>query len=130
MATNTRVFTDIDLNFRPHPLTGDIVKRVNDSAIKASVRNLVLTNNYERPFHSDIGAPLRRMLFELPSPLTKSMIEKTITDLINTYEPRVVLTQVQVTYSHDTYEVYVRIEYKIVNTSTQQTVEVTLERTR
>ena len=70
------------------------------------------------------------MLFELPSPLTKSMIEKTITDLINTYEPRVVLTQVQVTYSHDTYEVYVRIEYKIVNTSTQQTVEVTLERTR
>jgi phage baseplate assembly protein W len=130
MATNTRVFTDIDLNFRPHPLTGDIVKRVNDSAIKASVRNLVLTNNYERPFHSDIGAPLRRMLFELPSPLTKSMIERTITDLINTYEPRVVLTQVQVTYSHDTYEVYVRIEYKIVNTSTQQTVEVTLERTR
>jgi phage baseplate assembly protein W len=130
MATNTRVFTDIDLNFRPHPLTGDIVKRVNDSAIKASVRNLVLTNNYERPFHSDIGAPLRRMLFELPSPLTKTMIEKTIVDLITTYEPRVVLTAVQVTYSHDTYEVYIRIEYKIVNTSTQQTVEVTLERTR
>ena len=130
MAINTRVFTDIDLNFRPHPLTGDIVKRVNDSAIKAAVRNLVLTNNYERPFHSDIGAPLRRMLFELPSPLTKSMIERTITDLITTYEPRVVLTQVQVAYSHDTYEVYVRIEYKIVNTSTQQTVEVTLERTR
>lgn len=130
MATNTRVFTDIDLNFRPHPLTGDIVKRTNDSAIKASVRNLVLTNNYERPFHSDIGAPLRRLLFELPSPLTKTMIEKSITDLLNTYEPRVVLTQVQVTYSHDTYEVYVRIEYKIVNTSTQQTVEVTLERTR
>lgn len=130
MATNTRVFTDIDLNFRPHPLTGDIVKRTNDSAIKASVRNLVLTNNYERPFHSDIGAPLRRLLFELPSPLTKSMIERAITDLLNTYEPRVVLTQVQITYSHDTYEVYVRIEYKIVNTSTQQTVEVTLERTR
>jgi phage baseplate assembly protein W len=130
MATNTRVFTDIDLNFKPHPLTGDIVKRVNDSAIKASVRNLVLTNNYERPFHSGIGAPLRRMLFELPSPLTKSMIERSITDLITTYEPRVVLTQVQVTYSHDTYEVYVRIEYKIVNTSTLQTVEVTLERTR
>ena len=130
MATNTRVFTDIDLNFRPHPLTGDIVKRTNDSAIKASVRNLVLTNNYERPFHSDIGAPLRRLLFELPSPLTKSMIERAITDLLNIYEPRVVLTQVQITYSHDTYEVYVRIEYKIVNTSTQQTVEVTLERTR
>jgi phage baseplate assembly protein W len=130
MATNTRVFTDIDLNFRPHPLTGDIVKRVNDSAIKASVRNLVMTNNYERPFHSDIGAPLRRLLFELPSPLTKTMIERAITDLLTNYEPRVVLTQVQVTYSRDTYEVYVRIEYKIVNTSTLQTVEVTLERTR
>lgn len=130
MATNTRVFTDLDLNFKPHPLTGDIVKRVNDSAIKAAVRNLVLTHNYERPFHSDIGAPLRRLLFESPSPLTKAMIIKAIEDLLAAHEPRVVTQQVQVTYSQDTYEVYIRIEYRIVNTSTVQAVDLTLERTR
>lgn len=130
MATNTRVFTDLDLNFRPHPLTGDIVKKVNDSAIKASVRNLILTHNYERPFHSDIGAPLRRLLFELPSPLTKTMIIKAIEDLLVAHEPRVSLTEVNVTYSQDTHEVYIRVEYKIINTSTVQAVEVTLERTR
>jgi len=130
MATNTRVFTDLDLNFRPHPLTGDIVKKVNDNAIKASVRNLILTHNYERPFHSDIGAPLRRLLFELPSPLTKTMIIKAIEDLLVAHEPRVSLTEVNVTYSHDTNEVYIRVEYRIINTSTLQAVEVTLERTR
>lgn len=130
MPKNTRTFSDIDLNFTAHPVTGDIVKRYDDAAIKQSVKNLVLTQNYERPFHSEIGSQLRGLLFEPASPITARLIEKTIQQTILNFEPRVVLNGVVAQFSPDNNSVYVTVSYTIVNTTTPQTINLTLERTR
>ena len=130
MAKNTRTFTDIDLNFTKHPVTNDVAVRIDDAAIKASIKNLVMTANYERPFHSELGSQLPGLLFEPASPITALMIQKAISQTIINYEPRVSLIDVAVKFSPDNNIVYATIEYKIVNTSTPQTVNLTLQRTR
>jgi len=125
----SRTFSDIDLNFIPHPVTGDIVKKYDESAIKASIRNLVLTSNYERPFHSEIGSQLRNLLFEPMSPITTQLIQNTIGQTIKNFEPRAILLSVVASYSPDNNSVYVTVNFMIVNTVTVQTVNITLERT-
>lgn len=125
----SRTFSDIDLNFIPHPVTGDIVKRLDESAIKSSIRNLVLTSNYERPFHSEIGCQLRNLLFEPMSPITTQLIQNTIGQTIKNFEPRAILLSVVANYSPDNNSVYVTVNFMIVNTSTPQAVSITLSRT-
>ena len=115
MARNTRIFSDLDLNFTKHPVTGDITRRYDENAIKQSVKNLLLTRNFERPFHSEIGSPVRALLFELPGPMFSMMMQRAIIDVINNFEPRVELLDVLVNDSLDANEVYVTVEFKIVN---------------
>lgn len=109
---------------------GDVVRKYDDNAIKASVRNLVLTSNFERPFHSEIGCQLRNLLFEPATPLTILRIQQTIAQTITNFEPRVNLVDVTARLSPDNNSVYVSIEYRIVNTQTPQVVNLILERTR
>lgn len=130
MATKTRTFSDLDLAFTPHPVNGDVVRKYDDAAIKASVKHLILTQNFERPFHSEIGSQLRGLLFEPVSPVTAQLIKKEIEQTIINFEPRVVLLDVTVRFSPDNNSVYASIEYRIVNTTTPQTLNLTLERTR
>ena len=130
MTRNTVTFSDIDLNFSAHPVTGDITKRLDDSAINASIRNLVMTSNYERPFHSEIGSQVRNLLFEPASPMAKLMLEKSILQVVQNFEPRVVLLSVNARFSPENNSVYVTVEYKIINTNAIQTVNLTLKRTR
>ena len=130
MARNTRTFSDLDLNFTAHPVTKDVVRKYDEEAIKASVKNLVLTQNYERPFHSDIGSQIRGLLFEPATPMLNIMLKRAITDTIINFEPRVKLTDVEVTFSPDNNEVYVSIYFIIVNTTRPVTVDLILTRTR
>lgn len=130
MAKNTRTFIDIDLNFGKHPVNNDVSRKFDDSAIKQSIRSLILTRNFERPFHSEIGSPITGLLFESVSPGTAQLIKKVIEQTIINFEPRVVLLDVQVKFSPDNNSVYCSIEYRIVNTSTPQTLNLTLKRTR
>lgn len=130
MAKNSRTFSDIDLNFGYHPITYDISKKYDDYAIKQSIKNLILTKNYERPFHSEIGSPITTLLFEPVSPVTAQLIKKVVEQTIINFEPRVILNSVDVRFSPDNYSVYCSITYRIVNTSTPQTVNLTLKRSR
>lgn len=133
MATATktlRTFSDLDLNFTAHPVTGDVARIYDENAIKRSVRNLIQTNNFERPFHSEIGCQIRALLFEPASPLLNTMIKRIITDTITTFEPRVVLTSVTVTTNLDNNSVNVTIVFTIVNTVNPVTMNVVLQRTR
>jgi phage baseplate assembly protein W len=130
MARNTRLFSDIDLNFTAHPVTKDITRRFDENAIKASIKNLLLTRNFERPFHSEIGSPIRALMFELPGPMFDVMLQRAIIDVINNFEPRVELTEVLVNDASDLNAVYVTIEFKIVNTERPITLDLALERTR
>ena len=130
MPSNTRQFTDLDLNFTPHPVTGDVGFKVDENAIKQAVKNLVLTQNFERPFHSEIGSSLRSLLFEPATPMTKEILRKTISDTITNFEPRVELIGVDINYTLDDTAVDVRVRFKVINTFTPIDVNLTLERTR
>jgi len=130
MSRNTRLFSDIDLNFTAHPVTGDINIRYDEDAIKNSVKNLILTQNYERPFHSDIGTPVHGLLFDLQTPLLVITIKRAITDLIFNYEQRVNLIDVKVDISPENQSVYITIIFTILNTVSPLTLDITLERTR
>ena len=91
--TARRWYTDIDLNITPHPSSGDLVLKYDKEAIKRSIRNIMLTNNYERPFKPSFGANLRGLLFELADDLTKFEIRRQIEDAIMSFEPRVRITK-------------------------------------
>lgn len=127
---STRTFQDLDLNFTPHPVTGDLVRKYDEAAIKQSVKNLILTRNYERPFNSDLGSPVRALMFELVTPLTAISVKRAIIDVINNYEPRVELMEVEPIISPDSNSLYVSIVFKIANTERPITLDLLLERTR
>lgn len=130
MPSSTRQFADLDLNFTPHPVTGDVGFKKDENAIKQAVKNLVLTQNFERPFHSEIGSSLRSLLFEPATPMTKEILRKTISDTITNFEPRVELIGVDINYTLDDTAVDVRVRFKVINTFTPIDVNLTLERTR
>lgn len=130
MARNARIFSDLDLNFTAHPVTKDISRKYDDNAIKQSLRNLILTSNYERPFHSEIGSQVRSLLFESASPMLAVSMRKAIFDLVNNFEPRVDLIEVLVNFNPDENYLYLKIEFKIVNTERPLTLDLALERTR
>ena len=130
MARNTRTFSDLDFNFTAHPVTGDIVRRFDESAIKNSLKNLILTSNYERPFHSEIGSPVQQLLFDPMTPFTAAIVQRSIIDLISNFEPRAVLISVDVIPSEENNSMYINIIFKIVNTERPMSLELILERTR
>lgn len=130
MPTNTRTFTDLDLNFTAHPVNKDVATKYDEQAIKQSVRNLILTKNFERPFHSEIGCQVRGMLFEPVTEMATAVIKRSIVDVIRNYEPRVLLVDVFVLVRPDENYVDIRIVFKIINTATPIELTLTLERTR
>ena len=130
MARNTRIYSDLDFNFTAHPVTGDVVRKYDEDAVKQSVKNLLLTRNFERPFHSDIGSPIRQLLFELPGPMFVAMMRKAIIDVINNYAPRVSIIDVEVNEELDSNAVYVTLIFSIINTTRPITLDLALERTR
>ena len=130
MARNTRTFSDLDFNFTAHPVTGDVTRKFDEESIKQSVKNLVLTSNYERPFHSEIGSQLKGLLFEPASPMLVAMIKRSISDTIINFEPRVRLIEVYVQLLPDSNDVYVSIEFSIINTVRPIVLDLVLKRTR
>jgi len=108
----------------------DIVRKFDEEAIKASIKNLVLTQNYERPFHSEIGSQIRGLLFEPATPMLGTLMERAIRDTILAFEPRVDLNEVNVQVLADSNEVQARIVFTIINTTRPVTVDLILTRTR
>lgn len=130
MARSTRLFSDLDFNFTAHPVTKDLTRRYDENAIKASVRNLLLTKNYERPFHSEIGSQIRALMFEPSSPLLEVSLRRAVIDTITNFEPRVEIIDVEVSDRADNNAVEITLTFKIVNTSRPIQLDLVLERTR
>jgi len=123
-------YKDLDLDFMINPITGDINKKTGTDAVKRSIRNLIFTNYYERPFKSSIGSDVTRLLFDNVDVLTASFIEDAIIRLINNFEPRARLNSVRVTADYDNNGFGVEIKYTVVNTETPATFSLFLERIR
>ena len=123
-------YSDLDLTFTKHPVKKDIVLSVDDQAVIRSVRNLILTNHYERPFHPEIGSNVRRMLFEPISPLTANYLQREIEDTIRNFEPRVKLQQVLVQVEPDSNYYSAIISFFINNRTEPTTINFVLQRLR
>ena len=130
MSRATRTFSDLDFNFFANPATGDVTKKFDDNAIKQSVKNLILTSFYEKPFHPEIGSQVNSLLFEPFSPLLKAMMTEAIKNTLYNHEPRVSLLDVTVNDNPDNNSLYVSIIFKIINTEQPITVDLVLQRTR
>ena len=127
---SSRIFKDLNLDFQQNTATKDIQKLKDIEAVKRSVRNLVNTNHYEKPFHPEIGSNLRAMLFELMTPQMNHVISKQIENLINNYEPRCNLVEVFTQPRFDRNGYSVEISFMVNNHQEPIIVESFLERLR
>ena len=134
MATTTtqivRQYSDLDLNFTIHPVNKDINRNIGEMAVINSVKNLILTNHYERPFQPNIGSNVRRLLFESLDNITATSIESEIRQTILNYEPRVNLSKLNVVADYDNNGFKVLMEFFIANRTTPITINFFLERIR
>ena len=131
ITRNVRQYKDLDLFFSKKAITKDINKVTDIQAVKRSIRNLVLLNYYEKPFHPEISGGVREMLFENMTPITAFIIAKKIEDVIENYEPRAKLIGVRASPNLDTNEYEVTIEFYVVNAPTELVdLTVFLERLR
>jgi len=122
---NVRQYTDLDLFFAKKATSKDISKVTDIQAVKRSIRNLVLTNHYEKPFHPEIGSGVRGILFEPMTPLTAHILTRKIEDVIVNFEPRARLISVRAQPNLDRNEYECTIEFFVVNTPTEL-VDLTL----
>ena len=125
-----RQYRDLDLDFGLNSVTKDVNKLTDAEAVKRSVRNLINTNHYERFFRPELGSGLRGLLFEPVNEITTQFIKQKIIELLNFYEPRIILTSVIVNNQMDANAYSVRISFNIIGTQTPVEVETFLERLR
>ena len=131
ITRNVRQYTDLDLFFGKKSSDSDISKVINVQAVKRSVRNLVLLNVYEKPFHPEIAGGVREMLFENMTPITAQIIAKQVENVINNFEPRAKLVGVRVQPDLDRNLYELTIEFYVVNAPTELVdMSVMLERLR
>ena len=128
-------YSDIDLDFLAHPTTGDVVKKTGIDAIKRSVRNLILTNFYDRKFRPGIGSNAQKILFDNINPFTATFLKNAIIEVINNFEPRVKLASdensgVLVTVDPDNNGYVVRLTFTIINRGEPAVISLFLERIR
>ena len=130
ITRNVKQYRDLDLFFSKKS-NKDVNKVTDVEAVKRSVRNLVLLNSYEKPFHPEIAGDVRALLFENMTPLTSAVIARKVQDVIENFEPRARLTGVQAIPDFDRNAYEVTVHFYVVNAPTEL-VEVTqlLERLR
>ena len=129
-AISPQRYSDISLTFRQNPVTGDITQVVDDAAVNASVINLIMTMHYEVPFHPEIGSSVMYSLFENFSPVTSMKIRSSIIEVLNNFEPRVIVIGVDVNAQPDLNGYSALIVYRIINRVDPISINVFLEKRR
>ena len=128
---NVRQYTDLDLFFGKKSSNSDVQELTDIKAVKRSIRNLVLLNHYEKPFHPEIASGVRDMLFENMTPVAATILARKIEDVIQNFEPRARLISVTALPNLDRNEYEVSIEFYVVNQPTELVdLTVMLERVR
>jgi phage baseplate assembly protein W len=130
MANLSKIYSDIDFTFTKKPVTGDVALSYDTQAVIRSIRNLLLTRNYERPFNPDLGSSLDALLFEMISPLTATAIEREIQTMVENYEPRATIDTIIATPLTDRNAYNISLSFYIENDTLPTTVTLLLERNR
>lgn len=124
------LFSDFDFNFTQIPGTLDVAKKNNADAIKQSIRNIILTNNYERPFDPSFGSQVSQLLFNNWTPLSKITLQRVIEDAIRNYEPRVILDEIIINDRSQNNAIDITINFTIRNVNSPATMTITLDKIR
>lgn len=130
MSLIARKFSDFDLDFTAHPVTKDLSKKLNENAIAQSIRNLLLTAHYERPFKPDLGSNLRKFLFEPIDNVTTSLIQDAIFLTLKNYEPRIEIQEIIASPNYDENRYDITMSFFVKNTTEPLTITFFLERVR
>lgn len=134
MATITtqvaRKYKDLDLLFNIHPVRKDINRHTDELAVINSVKNLILTKHYERPFQPEIGSNVTKLLFENLDTITAASLEREIIQTINNYEPRARVYRTSVIPDYDNNGFTVDMEFLINNQTQPVQITFFLERVR
>ena len=112
---SSRVYKDLNLNFGINPVTSDVTTVTDVNAVKRSVRNLLLTNHYDRPFHPEIGSNIQSLLFENFGPITGNQLSRQIEEVIGNYEPRARVETVECYPVPETNTYDVRVYFYVEN---------------
>jgi phage baseplate assembly protein W len=127
---STRNFRDLDLNFAIHPITKDVNIYKAEYAVINSVKNLILTNHFEKPFQPEVGSNIRRLLFENVDSIMAAQIEREIEETITNFEPRVQISSVVAVHAPDENGYKIRLEFFVINNPDPITINFFLERIR
>lgn len=123
-------YSDFHMNMDIHPGTGDVVRVRNEQAIIQSIRNLLMTDFYERPFAPNVGSSIRYALFENITPAMSVVIKTAIEDTLANYEPRVRVLETIVAPDDDHNGYNVRLKFSLINSTTPTEINFFLDRTR
>jgi len=123
-------FTDLDLSFTRNPITGDVPLKTDYEAVKRSIRNLVMTNQYERLFQPTIYGGITDQLFELAGPFAVIETKDRIKQVIQDFEPRAVVQDVTVAVLADTHQMEATVTFRLTNDDRIETLNLALERLR
>ena len=127
---SSRDFIDLNLDFARNVVTHDVVKIEGVDAVKRSVKNLIQTNFYERPFHPEIGCGVRELLFENFTPVTGIFIQRKVEEVITNYEPRARISSVTVNEQPDRNGIDVTVYFYVMNMPNPVSVTTVLQRIR
>lgn len=130
IVARNRKYSDIDLSFEKNPATNDILKKKDANAVKESVKNLILTNYYERPYQPYIGTGIRDLLFQLNNNFMDMQLQKNIRMAIQNSEPRARIVNLIVDNVVDQNSINVTLEFQVVTTRELVTLSLTLDRLR
>ena len=123
-------YVDLDFDFKAHPVTKDVVLKYNEEAVKKSLRSLMMTSKYERPFQPSINSRIKKLLFENITPVLGVNLKSNIEDVIREHEPRVDLRGVDVILDEDQNRIKIDIFFNIKNEQEVVSLTTTMQRTR
>ena len=130
ITRNKDFFSDFESNLERIPGREDIARRVNEQAVRDSIKNLVLTDRGERLFQPDIGCDIRGSLFENIDQNTILILKENIKSTLRQYEPRCIVKDIIVNANIDRHEVFVKIIFSVINTNRNLSLTIDLSRVR
>jgi phage baseplate assembly protein W len=129
VTTRNRAYKDIDLSFTRKP-NGELYTKTDAAAVQQSIKNLILTNHFEKPFQPFFGGNIRALLFELADDDVEDDVRENIIDTVESYEPRVILRNIQVNLESDINTLRVSITYQVISTEEEYTFTTAISRLR
>ena len=130
MPTYTNEYQDLDFDFTPNPVTGDVAKVKDATSVKRGIRNVLLTENGERLFQSEFGSGLKNLLFEQMTELTSQLLEDEVRSAIDSWEGRAQVININVIPEEEYNRYRVAVIFRILNNPEEQQLEVLLSRER